>query len=468
MTAHPPALSGEPSHRTLFLRTALLVGLTIFVGTLMSALISEKLLFLYKEELHLSASGVGTLQLLTGIPSYIQPFMGAWSELFPLFGYHRRSYFILASVLDALGFLCLALLHQYHYAVVVGLIILTGTGGVLLWVMTNAVMVAVGNLTGSFGRLQAVYLFVPYTMQLLFTSHLGGYAAEKLSYTTVFLLASLLSLVRGSFFGLLTESRSQQASRAVQTEEQQAESKLRERAKTMQALRNAAATPGLWVIVAYIFYLILTPGLNTARTFYEKDALGFTKQFIGDLGVYQAIGILLGIAGFGALSRRLPILALVWGAWLMDTLSYLCMLQIHDAMTARIFIAAAAFIGIIYHLCLVTLAARACPPGIEGTIYALVLATIAFAGALSEKIGSALYDYFGPAHGHSIVHGWVYGQWAGFAFTVVAFVLIPFLPAWTRSREPLGEAAKRLEAEQKAEAVVAMRDEAPMPAEQSA
>ena len=437
-----------PTEKNLLIRTALLVGLTIFVGALISALIGEKLTFLYKEELHLTTSGIGTLLILTGIPSYLQPFMGAWSDLFPLFGYHRRSYFILASLLDAFGFLCLSTLHQYHYAVVAGLIILTGTGGILLWVMTNATMVAIGNRTGSFGRLQSLRLFVPLAMQIAFTSHLGGYAAEKLSYGLVFMLAALLSLVRGSFFVFITEPHEREVGSKTETLEARAarqQRKAEERAKTARALRRAAATPGLWVIVAYVFYLILTPGLNTARTFFEKDALQFTKQFIGDLGVYSAVGVLIGIAGFGLVSRRLPIWSLVWGAWLMDTIGYLLMLRIHDAHTARIFLTCRGAVDVVYDLCLMTLAARACPPGIEGTIYGLVLAAIAFAGALSEKIGSSLYDHFGPSHGYSITHGWVYGQWCGFAFTVVAFVFIPFLPAWTRSRATLGETANRAE-----------------------
>jgi hypothetical protein len=436
--------------KNLLVRTALLVGLTIFVGTLMNALIGEKLLFLYKEELHLSAGDVGTLAILTGIPSYLQPFMGAWSELFPLFGYHRRSYFILASLLDAFGFLCLSTLHQYHYAVVAGLIILTGTGGVLLWVMTNATMVAIGNQTGSFGRLQSLRLFVPLAMQIAFTSHLGGYAAEKWSYGLVFGLAALLSLVRGTFFVFITEPSGREVASRTETAEARAareQRKAEERAKTVQALRKAAATPGLWVIVGYVFYLILTPGLNTARVYFEKDALHFTKQFIGDLGRYQAVGFLIGVAGFGLVSRRLPIWSLVWGAWLMDTLGYLMMLQVHDARSAQIFLTANGAVGVVYDLCLMTLAARACPPGIEGTIYGLVLAAIALAGAFSEKIGGSLYDHFGPSHGYSITHGWVYGQWCGFAFTVIAFVFIPFLPAWTRSKATLGETANAKEVE---------------------
>ena len=84
-------LPPEAAQKSALVRTAVLIGLTVFVGALTSALIGEKMLLLFKEELHLTAGDVGTLHILLGIPSYLQPFMGAWTDLFPLFGFHRRS-----------------------------------------------------------------------------------------------------------------------------------------------------------------------------------------------------------------------------------------------------------------------------------------------------------------------------------------------------------------------------------------
>lgn len=80
-------------------------------------------------------------------------------------------------------------------------------------------------------------------------------------------------------------------------------------------------------------------------------------------------------------------------------------------------------------------------PGVEGTIYGLIMSAIAIAGVLSDKIGGSMYDFFGPlnaSHHWTITHGWDYSLWVGMAFTLVGFVFIPFLPAWAKSREPLG------------------------------
>ena len=94
--------------------------------------------------------------ILVGIPAYLRPVFGSVSDLVPLFGYHRRSYFALAALLVAGGFFALSLLPRYTYGLTAGLVMVTLTGGILLMVIADAVMVRVGNATGLVGRLQTI------------------------------------------------------------------------------------------------------------------------------------------------------------------------------------------------------------------------------------------------------------------------------------------------------------------------
>lgn len=124
----------------------------------------------------------------------------------------------------------------------------------------------------------------------------------------------------------------------------------------------------------------------------------------------------------------------------MDCLSYPMLLLLHDVNSAKWLALVGGAIGLLYGFCLNTLAARLCPPGIEGAIFGLVSATIVLAGALSEKFGGFLYVYFGPenkAHHYTIQHGWTTSLLIGLGFTLAGAVFIPFLPTWTRSRLPM-------------------------------
>ena len=79
--------------------------------------------------------------------------MGGLSDLYPLGGWHRRSYFALAAVVQAAGYAGLMTLHAYHYAALACLLIVAGTGAAMAGVLINAAMVSVGNRTGRFGVL---------------------------------------------------------------------------------------------------------------------------------------------------------------------------------------------------------------------------------------------------------------------------------------------------------------------------
>ena len=423
-----------------FLRVALLMAGTVSVSTLAGMFSTEKLNFLYKDQLHLTAGGTATLIILAGCSNYLRPLIGAGSDMFPLLGYHRRSYYALAALTMALGYFGLSLLPRYSYLDVVLLVTVTLAGVVTLLIMADAVMVTVGNKTGTVGRIQSVQQFVPFLLTLLFAARVGGYVTQHWSYTHCFRAAALTSLLALPLTFLIDERRVSPAQRPQETAEEhraREEAKRAERVQTTDALRRAVRTPGLWAVVAYVFYLIFTPGTNTAQFYFSVDSLHFSKQFLGNLAQFVSAGVLLGIVTFGLISRKLPVFAIAWGAWALDCGQYAISFGLHDAFSAKIVSFALGFFGIMYGLCLFTLAARACPPHIEGTVYGLAMSAIGLAGALGEKVGSSLYDFYGPHSGHSTAYGWhALNAW-GLALTVPAALLIFLLPTWAKSRTPL-------------------------------
>lgn len=424
----------ETNTRDVFWRTIFLLAASAALGGVLNAITLNKQLFLYKEVLGLKASGVGTLLLLINIPAYLQPFMGGVSDLFPLFGWHRRTYFALAAGVQSLGYFGLMTLHQYHYAAIVCLLIVAGTGAALAGVLVNAAMVSVGNRTGAFGLLQTVWQFTPLVLALAYTSSLDGQVTAHWSYPHAFLVAALVSLASLPL-ALLIEDRRVSAGQAEELALRK-EAKNRERAGTTAALQDAARTPGIWVMAAFLFYLNVTPLLLTASVYYETDVLKLSKEFIGRLDSWTAAGAIAGLLAFGTLSRVLPIRAVVWGAIVSDCVIYLIAMTMHDAWSVRIAQSLWSFLAIFLAVCLNTLAARACPPKIEGTVYGLMQAVMALSLVLCDKFGSTLYDYFGPANHHSITHGWFSALWFGFGFTLLAVFFVPFLPAWTRENKP--------------------------------
>jgi MFS family permease len=438
----PGETAAPASHKADLYRIVVLAILFSTLAAFLGAYTLEKLVFLYKGPLHLTPGEVGTVGIIVGIPTYLQPFMGAFSDLNPLFGYHRRSYFVLGGVIGAAGFLSLALQAHYSYWTVIALVMIATAGGIMINVVLNAVLVVVGNATGTFGRLQTLLYLISYGWVLVYTGHLRGYVTQNWSYRHAFEAAAAVLLAMTLLVFLIPEKRQSRHALSPAPEDLLARNaaRLAERQRTLSILRSAAASPGLWVLVFFIFYLIVTPGTNTAQIYYENDALHLSPQFIGNLSRWTAAGVLAALALYGVASSRLSARVLVFGAWLMDCSAYLLLLNIHNAASAEWVSLLVALSGTIYGLCLYTLAGRACPVGAEGAVYGLVLSAIALGGTLGDKLGGTLYDVFGPSSHHTVTHGWTSMLWFGFGFTVIAAGFIPFLPAWTRSSERLSAA----------------------------
>ncbi len=428
-----------PSQKADFWRVALLIAGTVSVLTLVNTFSAEKLLFFYKDQLHLSASAVASLGILVAAPTYFRPFIGAGSDLFPLFGYHRRSYYALAALLGSLGFFALSFLPHSSYWTTVLLVIVTVAGGATLMIMADAVMVTAGNKTGMVPAFQGIQQLLPYALLLLALARLGGYVTQNWSYAHCFRTAALLALLALPLTLLIDEkrvSRRQQTQETPEEHAQREEAKARDHTESVAALRVAAKSPGLWAVIAYVFYFTLTPSGSTAQLYFEVDTLHFSKQFIGDLGQWASAGVILGILTVIAISRRISVRTLVWGGWVIGTLAYLLNFALRDHLSAKIIFFVISYFGIMSSLSILTLAARACPPKIEGTVYGLFIAAVGLAGTLSNKIGGILYEHYGVPH-HSAVYGWHALNWWGFGLTVLAAGLIPLMPAWARSTEPL-------------------------------
>lgn len=438
-TIEPISEKPRPASTRDAWRVAALVAASVTVATIAGTPTLVQFNFLLKNGLHLSANQASTLNIVMQIPAYLRPFIGAGADLFPLFGYHRKSYYALGWILSAFSGIVLGLLNHYTVTSVAALTIVGGFGGALFMVMADAVMVAIGNQTGNVGRYQSLQQFLAFGLGAGLAG-VSGILAQSWSYQRCFLVSGLIGILGLPIVWLVPEKRVMFEEPATESEAERAEriaEKQAARERTKKALMDAARTPGLWVIVFYVFYLIITPGTNTAQFYYSTTVLHFTQRFIGVVTAWGYLGSAIGAILFALVSGFLPVRAMVWGAFLMDCSAYPLGLLLHSHLSGIIISFVGGVTGMVYALCLYTLAARACPPGIEGTVYGLVLSVIMLAGALGDKIGSAIYDHFGPVSHHSITHGWYALNWFGFGFTVLAVFFIPFLPAWSKSNEPL-------------------------------
>jgi MFS family permease len=329
----------------------------------------------------LSPGQVADFFLITTVPWLIKPAYGLVSDFVPLFGRRRLSYFLLTTSLAAASGFALALLPAHGYWAMAALFTLMGLGLAFTDVLTDALMVETGRARGLTGAFQSVQWAAIYTASIL-VGVLGGELAEGGRLHLAFGLAACFPLI--SFVMALLFVREPPLSERAET--------FRE---TWTAIRAAATQRNVWLVAAFIFFFNFSPSFGPAFLYYQTDVLGFSQGFIGRLSSLGAIGAIAGAMIYAPLSRRMPLRRLIVVLIGVGAAGMLLYLGYRGPRSAVVIDTVAGMIVMVSQLAFLDLAAKACPPGVEGTFFALLMSVFNAGTQLSMNMGGRLYDWLG-------------------------------------------------------------------------
>lgn len=383
-------------------RLALLFAWVYFAQG-MWALPDLSLTFLLKDTLRLSPAEVAAFFTVATIPWYIKPLYGLISDFFPIWGYRRKSYFILATLGAVAAGLSLGNFAIHTYWMTLGLFTLMALGFAFADVLADALMVERGQPLGITGSLQAVQ-WGAISVALVVVGVAGGYLAEHTPLNIAFRLTAIFPAV--TF--LLVFWAVRETPRGSDPEVFR---------RTWRSVRRGISSKRLWVIAGFIFFYNFSPSFGPALVYYMTDHLKFSKFFIGTL---DSIGAASGIAGaalYFFYSKSFPLRTIIiWsiGAGVIGTLAYLGLVGHVSAVLIYLIFGS---VSLIAQLAFLDLAARACPKEAEGTFFALLMSIFNLGMKGSAIAGGWLYTTAG-------YNGLV---WISAAFTAAAWLLVPLV-----------------------------------------
>lgn len=223
----------------------------------------------------------------------------------------------------------------------------------------------------------------------------------------VFLLTAivpLIGLVSASL--LFRDEKKQQKTTSIYT--------------SLISLRSAVRSQRLIAIIGFITCLefTLVPPLVNYIIYYYKDILNFDAQSIGVLGTFEALANGLGAIIFGLFAFRISrqlLLNLAIGLTAVSTLGLLFVQDMQSAIVVSVFFG---FFAMIAMLGVLEIAARACPVGVEGSTYALLMSVYILAKQPGPIFGGYLYGWGVPVSTLVIVSA---------VFTALCWFLVPLL-----------------------------------------
>jgi MFS family permease len=390
------------------LRLGLVIVFGIFATTLPQPLALGRLplQFLLKNEVSVTREQMAAFFFWCALAWYLKPFAGILTDAFPLFRTRRRHYLLISSALACASWIGMSFVPHKYGALLWGAMIVN-----LFMVMASTVigafLVEAGQRLGATGRLTALRMSVFYFCGLV-VGPLGGLLATVgFMWTTGANAAFVFSIFPIAYIFL----RERPAARDRTSEVFH---------NAGQQLMTIVRSKNLWIALLFIALFYFSPGFSTPLFYRQTDELHFSKQAIGNLGVFSGFFGILAALVYSQLIKRVQIRTMLLigvATSAAGTLLYL----FYSTWTRAMFIESQN--GLFFslaELALLDLAARATPKGCEGLGYSLMLSISNAAQSGADVVGSHLAD-----------HKWPFASlvYLNAGTTAIVLLLLPFLPA---------------------------------------
>ncbi|XP_068312376.1 probable folate-biopterin transporter 6 [Pyrus communis] len=327
------------------------------------------------------------------IPWLMKPVWGLLTDVFPVRGYRRRPYFVLAGVIGTVSALTVA--FSGNLAAVVALTWLIGvTAGVAIADVTIDACIArnsieirslASDLQSLCGFCSSAGALVGYSTSGFFVHHLGPQGAlGLLAIPPIFL--TVLGFVIYEQRSTNLHSHRKKAVEDVGV--------------AMSGMYKTIKLPQVWKPSLYM-YLSLALSINTQEGnfyWYTDPSAGpaFSQEFVGMIYAVGAVASIVGVLIYHKTLKNYPFRNLVFFAQLLYAMSGL--LDLTFILRWNLALGIPDYFFVIMEECvfrivtkirwmpMIVLSTRLCPLGIEGTFFALLMC-IDSLGSLSSKWG---------------------------------------------------------------------------------
>jgi folate/biopterin transporter len=347
--------------------------------------------FFLKDELHLSPAEVSALMGVAALPWMVKPLFGFISDGLPILGYRRRPYLILSGLLGTAAWTMLATVVNTPWAATIA-IALSSLSVAVSDVIVDSLVVerARSESVKDAGSLQSL-TWGASAIGGLITAYFSGMLLEHFTARIVFGITAMFPLIVSLIALLIMETRVTEAYDWSGIKQQ------------VKQLKGAMTQKAIWMPTAFVFLWQAMPTADSAFFFFSTNELGFQPEFLGRIRLVTSVASLIGIWMFQRFLKTIPFRVIFgWSTVISAVLGMTTLLLVTHANRAigigdQWFSIGDTLIltvmGQIAFMPVLVLSARLCPPGVEATLFALLMSIYNLAGFVSYESGALLLNW---------------------------------------------------------------------------
>lgn len=357
---------------------ALIAGLVYFVQGALG--ITGIALPLFLRSLKWSVAEITTLASIAAVPWVLKIGYGLLSDTLPFFGYRRKSYLILCSIISATGWLSLVIFPAEKHWVLISLIF-ANLGFAATDVITDGLIVE--HSTEFTSHIYQGIAWGSRSFGAIVSGFLGGWLAAHWKPQDVFLLTVLLPLTITTSVLWVREKKIRR-------------SPFKTALTPFRRCFKLLSSPNVRWFIPILGIVSISSSFGIPFFFFMRETLGFHETFLGLLSSVGWAGAMAGSVVYVKWLRRIsPKTTLRW-AILLNSVNIFSTLLITDQRSAFILVFIGGFMGCLTMLPIMSSAAILTHhTGVEGTLFAILMSIFNLGQICFGYIGGRLFGVVG-------------------------------------------------------------------------
>lgn len=377
----------------------LLLGLVFATPSLSTRLFIE-------HELKANPAFLQFVSMSVTIPWIVKPIYGLVADSVPIWGYRKKSYIMIFSVISALGWIILAAAPASSITTFLCML-LSSFGLVVCDVVVDSLLVVlaqyeegkeIGNIQSNTTAMRSVGYLLGALLSFFFLRSSHEHGPNRVPPRIFFYFTAIATFFIFIFAFFIHD---------VKVSQGDTNGIMRDKISTVRRCFN---NESIWKPALFIFLFGATPSSSSAFFYFlnepvEKGGLGFSAHFLAALSIFASSSSILGAWCFRCFLKKKSIRSVLIGTTVLG--AFCSSLQLVIITRANLdlgipdkFFAIGddvllAALSRIAFLPILILAARITPKGVEATVYASLISVSNFSEVISSGLGSALTAMLG-------------------------------------------------------------------------
>jgi folate/biopterin transporter len=359
--------------------------------------------FYYKDILNLSPFELSIITFITAIPLIIKPLYGFISDSYLFFGYNRKSYLILSSLLGSISWIIMAnfvLLTNINIITIIYSVFFITLSFISLGstdVLIDAIAVSKIRENHNITSIQTIF-WISSSLGSIISSYLSGYLLQNYNISFVFYLSAVIPFINAIITVFIKEPLNYKLQYLDYNTIQLLKIKIKK-------IFNILSQKKILYPLLFLMIMNAMPKIGTTMFFFEVNKLGFQPEFFGKLALLSSISSLFGILLYNLKFKSIQLRTILkWTCIISIILGIFTLILVTDVNKligipdTLLVILDDIFLSIFYKITILPIlvtATQICPPGIEGMLFATIISANNLSNIIGKLLGGLLTKLIG-------------------------------------------------------------------------